>query len=309
MVGIGDLPLPHDRGFMLWTNGRGTQRLAASIDRWASAMLSDDGLAHRATSSPPDAEFTIITRQDGVLAGVWAVDRVFERWSEDVDRHWFALDGDRVESGQVLASLAGPKESILQLERSVLNILGRLSGIATASKKWIEHSPIPIACTRKTTWGLLDKWAVHLGGGLTHRLSKVDAMMLKENDLVQSGLDQVSTIEARLAETHAGDIGGFLTIEVRSVDEALAAALTWAADERVGRLVIMLDNLGPTALLQADRMIRDAGVRGRVVLEGSGQIRFDDLDDWTGSGVDVLSSSSVNRGVPHLDISMLVEGA
>ncbi|RZD39414.1 MAG: hypothetical protein CXT71_04415 [Methanobacteriota archaeon] len=130
---------------------------------------------------------------------------------------------EKVSSGDEIARLKGDREAILVMERPILNILGQLSGIATEARKWSTKAPKQIACTRKTIWGLLDKWAVQLGGGLTHRLSKSDARMLKENDLA-SLYPELDTHGARIARFISEDDqtqnGAFLEIEVRTEKEA-----------------------------------------------------------------------------------------
>ena len=158
-----DYRLPHDRGFMLWRSNEGTRWLEESIERWTFAMLADDEVLGLITPEGERASFTVISRQEGVLAGAWAVDYMIETCATDVDTLWYYGDGDTIGSGETVAIISGGRKSILMLERSILNIIGQLSGIATSSEKWSAASPVPVACTRKTVWGLLDKWAVHLG--------------------------------------------------------------------------------------------------------------------------------------------------
>ena len=130
-----------------------------------------------------------------------------------------------------IAVVSGERDTLLGMERSMLNLLGQLSGIATEAKRWSALAPGQIACTRKTTWGLLDKWAVHLGGGLTHRLHLYDAKMLKENDLAsmyEEHDDHSSRIVAFLQEISNENCGAFLEVEVREEKEAIMAAAAWA---------------------------------------------------------------------------------
>ena len=210
--------------------------------------------------------------------------------------------------------VSGDRDSVLAIERSMLNVLGQLSGIATETKRWSAIAPRQIASTRKTIWGMLDKWAVHLGGGLTHRLSKDDATMVKENDLATM-LTEHEHHEQRLAtylqQVDMSDIGAFLEVEVRTEKEALVAAMVWAqrrGDEKVDRLVIMLDNFSPEQCKSISEQMNDQGVREHVVLEASGGITFKDLKSWHECGLDVVSTSAINRGVKPLDVSMLVNG-
>lgn len=310
--------LPHDRGFMLWRAEEGTRWLEESIERWAFAMLSDDEVIGQLAADDDIASFTIISRQTGILAGAWAADYIIATRTTDIDSLWYLGDGDAIGQDDVVAVLRGGRNTILMLERSILNLIGQLSGIATNSAKWSSASPIPVACTRKTAWGLLDKWAVHLGGGLTHRLSKRDACMLKENDLVASADDsgecenevgEKGVIHQRIINLDEADVGAFLTIEVRSVEEAVSAASAWQQQTIHKPCVIMLDNLGADGAREADVALREAGLRNGVLLEASGGIKFAALNEWENCGVDVISTSAINSGTQPHDFSLLIEGA
>ena len=146
-------------------------------------LCSDDGIDMPFMGGNENVEATIIAKDSGILAGCAAVDHMLQIWAGGLQISWSHGEGRSISSGDEIATIRGDKDAILGMERTILNILGQLSGIATEAKKWSSIAPKQIACTRKTIWGLLDKWAVHLGGGLTHRLSKQDAKMIKENDL------------------------------------------------------------------------------------------------------------------------------
>ena len=153
-----------------------------------------------------------------------------------------------------------------------------------------------------------------MGGGFTHRLNKYDAVMIKENDLAtmmpELG-DHSSRIASYLQNVELSGIGAFLEIEVREEKEAIMAAAAWAQrqDEGKPKLVIMLDNFGPERSRDVASQLTEMGLREHVYLEASGGIVFSQLDEWQESGIDVLSTSAVNRGVPPLDLSMIVDGA
>jgi nicotinate-nucleotide pyrophosphorylase (carboxylating) len=313
---MADAPrLPHDRGHELWTMEDGPSRkLMASIDRWVGSLVGDDGIDMPLSSGSPAVEATVFAREDGLVVGCAVIDYMLQIWAPSVRVNWFAGDGKRVSSGDEIAVVSGDRDSVLAIERSMLNVLGQLSGIATETKRWSAIAPRQIASTRKTIWGMLDKWAVHLGGGLTHRLSKDDATMVKENDLA-SMLTEHEHHEQRLAtylqQVDMSDIGAFLEVEVRTEKEALVAAMVWAqrrGDEKVDRLVIMLDNFSPEQCKSISEQMNDQGVREHVVLEASGGITFKDLKSWHECGLDVVSTSAINRGVKPLDVSMLVNG-
>ncbi|MCP2504829.1 MAG: hypothetical protein NLN65_06010, partial [Candidatus Poseidoniaceae archaeon] len=257
---------------------------------------------------------TLYARADGIIVGTAAVDHMLQIWAPSLKISWMASDGKKVSQDDEIALLSGDRETLLAMERSILNLLGQLSGIATEAKRWSARAPGQIACTRKTVWGLLDKWAVHLGGGLTHRLNRDDAKMLKENDLASMHEDletHASRIVAYLQEVTADDCGAFLEIEVREDKEAILAAATWAQrqGDDLPKLVIMLDNFGPERSREVVAQLVEMNLRDHICLESSGGIVYDQLDEWHESGIDVLSTSAVNRGVSPLDISMIVDGA
>lgn len=259
------------------------------MERWIENLLLDDGMS----VIPSGGERTsakLFCKSKGVFAGKEVINQMIK--GKDVDISWFAEDGDVVDEG-ILAEIEGPRDTLLALERTILNLLARLSGIASNTAKWVDAAPCSVACTRKTTWGLLDKWAVHLGGGLTHRLDKGDALMLKENDLANS-----NSIKDSLAIIDPSK-WGFVEIEVRTIEQAEDAAKYWDKDEA---LVIMLDNMNSEDCIS----VREKITAKNIVLEISGGIRFEKLGEIT--GVDVISASALNQGVPHLDMSIIFEG-
>ena len=307
-------PPPHDRGKELWDASEGPSRmLISSMDRWTSALLADDGVDMPFMGSGHNVEAKIIAKSSGILAGCAAVDHMIQIWAGNLQISWSHGEGRSVGNGDEIATLAGDKDAILSLERTILNILGQLSGIATEAKKWSSKAPRQIACTRKTVWGLLDKWAVHLGGGLTHRLTKQDAKMIKENDFAIMYPELESNgarISKFLAEINPDDCGAFLEIEVREEKEAIMAAFTWSEKRmNVGcdRLVIMLDNFGPERCKSVADELSEMGLREHVVLEASGGILLENLEEWRDCGLDVLSTSTINRGTTPLDLSMLMK--
>lgn len=282
------------------------------MDRWTSALLADDGIDMPFMGGSDNVEAKIIAKSSGILAGCAAVDHMIQIWAGSLQISWSHGEGRSVSSGDEVAIISGDKDAILSLERTILNILGQLSGIATEAKRWSSKAPGQIACTRKTIWGLLDKWAVHLGGGLTHRLSKQDAKMIKENDLAIM-YPELNTNGARiskfLTEIDTSECGAFLEVEVREEKEAIMAAFTWSERRMIDgcdRLVIMLDNFNPDRCKSVADELTEMGLREHVVLEASGGILLENLEDWRECGLDVLSTSTINRGTTPLDLSMLI---
>ena len=235
--------LPHDRGHLLWTAEDGPSRLlTGSMDRWVTAVLGDDGIDGPLMGFGDKKTANIIAKSTGTVAGAAVVDYMLQIWAPGLNATWRAGDGRRVSEGDIILELHGDSESLLRIERPVLNILGQLSGIATESAKLAQIASRQVAATRKTVWGLLDKWAVHLGGGLTHRLNKDDAKMVKENDIAALGNESLHAIVTVLTETNLDECGAFLELEVTNEKEAIIAATTWkqrASEIEAPPLVLM----------------------------------------------------------------------
>jgi nicotinate-nucleotide pyrophosphorylase (carboxylating) len=257
------------------------------------------------------------TKQAGTLAGLNAADHLLREWMPGAKWHWPVGDGAIVNAGKVILDIEGGREQVLAAERIILNLIGRLSGIATNASLWQQKaSPVDVASTRKVHWGLLDKWAVHLGGGLTHRLTRKDARMIKENDLstmIRKDEKRPLGISRVVSELDLDSLGAFIVLEVRTIDEAVAAAETWAQrmekENRKDRLTVMLDNMNTEKAKEVVLDLETRKLRELVIIEASGGISFEDLPVWSELGVDVISSSGLHNGTDALDVSMLFDGA
>jgi len=238
----------------------------------------------------------VISKADGVVAGVDVAAAVFAAVDRDLTVERRAADGDRVAPGDELLALRGDARAILAAERVALNLLGRLSGVATLTARYvaaIEGTGTRILDTRKTTPGMraLEKAAVVAGGGISHRFGLYDAILVKENHVrVAGGVGEA----ARCALAGAPD-GVTVEIEVESLDEldeALAAG--------VGR--VLLDNMDPAVLRTAvDR------TAGRAELEASGGITLETVRAVAGTGVDFVSVGALTHSAPALDVSLLFD--
>ena len=285
-----------------------------SIDRWMAAMVSDEGSG----GEGPDVsmEAVVISKERGIICGNFVVDRLLQTHYPSCSVEWRVSEGSIVEVGDEVLKISGNGVEILRSERVLLNVLGRLSGISTNSWRWInEAGSLGVATTRKVDWGLLDKWAVHVGGGLTHRLSREDALMIKDSEVLSARVGDETEDEAltRLVLEIDMDTNSFFTvIEVRSIEQAISVAEIWkgAQTEREGseRVVILLDNMGPKQSSLVSRRLEEEGLREWCVLEGSGGICLEEVEEWTKCGVDLISTSSINRGVLPLDLSMRFRG-
>jgi len=304
--------LPHNRSSALF-DGKGgfSERFKESIDLWSTALLNDDGIIHPIKGDTSQVNSKIVVKQKGIFAGRGLIDIICNYWAPQLQLNWNFTDGDLVSNGDILVEIIGDKTQLLKIERPILNILGRLSGIATTTHIWSTKIKIPIASTRKTTWGLLDKWAVHVGGALTHRLDRNDALMLKENDLAAQfpELDVNDRIKFGLENIDIGNSGAFIILEVRSKEEAIVAAKTWGAIGKNKPLTIMLDNIEVTECDEIIQQISKLNLHCKVYFEASGGITLENLDNWKNSLVNVISTSSIHRGTQPLDISLLFEEA
>ena len=239
----------------------------------------------------------VVTRVEGVLAGVDVAAAVFRKVDPDLKVRVAMRDGSTLKAKDVIAEIEGPVPSILKGERTALNFLQRLSGIATETRKYVKEVAgyhARILDTRKTTPGLrsLEKYAVRAGGGHNHRRGLGDGILVKDNHIQamrQSGLRLREVIErVRLRAPHT------LKIEVEVEDlEQVREALG------VGVEVLLLDNMGIEEMTEAVRM---AG--GRAITEASGRINLQNVRAVAATGVDLISVGALTHSVRALDISL-----
>ena len=263
-----------------------------------AALREDLGLAGDVTTAAvvpasTQIETRLSSRESGRLAGLPAALEVFRQLDPDLTAQVFLFDGADVDAGQTIAAVKGPARPILAGERTALNILTRLSGIATATCRAVEAVKphrTRVACTRKTTPGLraLEKYAVRVGGGINHRFGLFDAVLIKDNHVAVAGGLGLAIARARTAVGHMMKI----EVEVDSLDQ-IAEALDAGVD------AVLLDNMSPGQVRQAVGM-----VAGRAVTEASGGIRPDTVRDYAAAGVDIVSLGWLTHSVPGLDIGL-----
>lgn len=296
--------LPHDRSHLLWTDAP-TARFTESMDRWTKTLIGDDPSGTPPTPNP-HAVAKIIAKESGILAGQPVLNHLFANNCQNPHLKWNISEGDGFLDGDVILSIEADGTEILSVERTAMNLITRMSGIATKTSKWVKIlDGVAIAATRKTLWGVLDKWAVHVGGGLTHRIDRSDAPMIKEND------SALSTISLTDQMSNAAFNSDFLVIEVTSMEHALTVAREWKnniqKNEITNLLTLLLDNLGPEGSLDVARQLETKGLRGGLVLEGSGGVRTSELARWSHSGMDVVSSGALTMDSSPIDMTMLME--
>ena len=235
----------------------------------------------------------LYAKQKGVVAGLWLVEQVFQCVDPRIQVHKLLKDGDKVNVGGVVLELSGPLSSILQGERTALNFLQHLSGIATATKRAVDQVaglPVRIVDTRKTLpgWRALQKYAVRVGGGQNHRFGLYDAVMLKDNHLAAVGglTEAVQRIKAQ--------VGHMTKIEVEcETIEQVQEAITCGVD------VIMLDNMDLVQMREAVQYIDK-----RAIVEASGGMVEERLREVAETGVDLISIGVLTHSVQALDFSL-----
>jgi nicotinate-nucleotide pyrophosphorylase (carboxylating) len=228
------------------------------------------------------------------LAGIGVARRVFALLDAQVSFEGLIEDGQAVRRGEVLAWLKGDAASLLQGERVALNLLQRLSGVATLTARFVEAvegTGATIVDTRKTTPGLraLEKYAVRVGGGGNHRMALYDGVLIKENHIVAAGGIAVAVSRARRYAPHTLKV----EVEVRDLDE-VTAALAAGAD------ILLLDNMDLDQLRAAVEL-----VAGRAVTEASGGVNLDSVRPIAETGVDLISVGALTHSYRAVDISML----
>lgn len=274
--------------------------LSQAEDTIRRALEEDIGWGDVTTQCtvPPDAvlDGQLIAKQAGVIAGLEVARLVFALLDEHVQFAPCVKSGDPVKIGQLIATIAGPGLALLSGERVALNLLQRMSGIATLTRRFVEAvrgTSAIILDTRKTTPGLraLDKWAVRLGGGQNHRFGLYDMVLIKENHIAVAG----GSMTEAVARVRARDLRRLaIEVEVKNLDE-LREALGLSVER------ILLDNMTVDEMCNAVQL-----ANGRIPLEASGNITLENVAVVAATGVDFISVGALTHSVQALDISLLL---
>ena len=232
-------------------------------------------------------------KESGVLCGIGVAKRVFELIDPTIEFTALKKDGDRIEKGEIIAEVRGKATNVLTGERTGLNLMQRMSGIATRTAeavKQVEGTKAKICDTRKTTPGLrvIEKYAVKVGGGTNHRFNLADGILIKDNHIVAAGSITAAVKAARANAPHTLKI----EVEVETFDE-LNEALEAGAD------IIMLDNMSCADMTEAVQI-----VAGRALTEASGNMGDRNLAEVAACGVDLISIGALTHSVRALDISL-----
>ena len=276
------------------------------LEEKLQAMLAEDTGQGDITTSlivPADAcaQATVVAKQTGIVAGIEEVNIFLQSLGLEVKAS--VNDGKKVRPGEVLLRISGDARTLLTAERTLLNLLSRMSGIATATRNLVEKLQkakvkTKVACTRKTAPGLLyfDKKAVMIGGGDTHRLHLDDMILIKDNHIALAGSVEKAVEKAR---KHAS-FSKRIEVEVTKADEVLPAV-------RAGADVVMLDNFSPKQIQKAMILLKREKYCGKIMVEASGGITAENIMRYASTGVDVISLGEITQSPRALDVSLEIK--
>jgi nicotinate-nucleotide pyrophosphorylase (carboxylating) len=274
-----------------------------AIDEAVHRALDEDlGRAGDITSMATIPETTaahaaMVARQAGRIAGLPLAVATLQKLSPEIKITAHVRDGASVAKGAHVLTINGPARAVLTAERTALNFVGRLSGIATLTADYVRHTAgtkMRICCTRKTTPGLraLEKYAVRCGGGFNHRFGLDDAILIKDNHIAVAG--GVTPVLQR-ARNNVGHLVK-VEIEVDTLTQLREVLATGLAD------VVLLDNMDTATLTEAVKL-----AQGRVVLEASGRLTFETIAAIAATGVDYASSGALTHSAPSFDVAIDIE--
>ena len=274
-----------------------TEAERAAVSRALAEDLGADGDVSAALIPDREARAVIVARAAGVLAGTGAAQEAFRQVDASTRVDWLVRDAGELQPDQKVATIGGRLSSLLTAERTALNFLGHLSGIATQTRRFVDAARTGggagILDTRKTTPGLreLEKAAVRAGGGLNHRMSLSDMVLLKDNHLAAVGISEaVAAARDRWPELK-------IEVECDTLEQAIEAA-------DAGADIVMLDNMAPEEV--ADCVHKLAG---RCPIEVSGNVSLETVGAYSGAGADFISVGRLTHSAPSLDLSMEIRVA
>ncbi|MDU5471106.1 MAG: carboxylating nicotinate-nucleotide diphosphorylase [Peptoniphilus harei] len=267
------------------------------IDKYILAALREDMTSGDITTDSilkdEKAEVNLIAKDKGILAGLDVFKRVFELLDEDVTFEFYFSDGDEVNNKDLVGKISGRAKAILEGERTALNLLQRMSGIATYTKKMVDaldSKHVKILDTRKTTpnMRIFEKYAVTLGGGYNHRYNLSDGIMLKDNHIDAAGGIREAVEKVRSLNPFVKKI----EVEVENFDQ-VREALEAKAD------IIMLDNMDIEEIKEACKIINK-----KAIIECSGNVSLENINSYKDLDIDYISSGAITYSAGVLDLSM-----
>ena len=256
-------------------------------------ITSEDITTNSVMRKKETGEVQLLCKEDGVIAGLWVFERVFTLLDENTETEFYVKDGDKVKKGQLLGMVRGDIRVLLSGERTALNYLQRMSGIATYTRQiadMLEGSQTKLLDTRKTTpnMRIFEKYAVKTGGGYNHRYNLSDGILLKDNHIGAAGSVKKAV---EMAKEYAPFVRK-IEVETENLD-MVKEALEAGAD------IIMLDNMSPEMMREAVELID-----GRAQTECSGNVTRENIEKLVSIGVDYISSGALTHSAPILDLSL-----
>jgi nicotinate-nucleotide pyrophosphorylase (carboxylating) len=299
----------HQRGKELTINNEFYFRwLGQFFDReYAEDVGSQDLTSKALLIGDREEEAVLKSKHIGVVGGVEEVSWFFRTHGLEVNVH--VKDGAKVRKGETVLGVRGAQKELLATERIGLNVLQRMSGIATETRNLVElikHHDTRIAATRKTPLRYLDKKAVFLGGGLTHRFGLWDSILIKDNHLrvlQEKGIGNYIERAIDMASAFS-DEASFLEIEATNEDEALRAAGKFRQLKLKKPCIVMLDNMSPSEIKQTIMKLKEKSLYDNVLLEASGNISRKNIVKYAETEVDVISLGYLTHSVTALDMSL-----
>ncbi|VUT27568.1 MAG: nicotinate-nucleotide pyrophosphorylase [Candidatus Syntrophoarchaeum sp. GoM_oil] len=264
------------------------------MDRELDRFIDEDLSGYIEFMPQVEAEAEINVKEDGIISGISEAVAVFEYFNVGVVSLF--EDGDRIKKGDLIMRAKGDGRGILAAERLALNFLGSMSGIATLTACFVERAgAVGIAGTRKTTPGFrsFEKRAIITGGGDPHRFNLADMVMIKENHISLVGLEQAIELGKGVSFTKK------VEVEVTGLDDAIRAA-------ELGSDIIMFDNMTVDEIKSAVGTLEERGLRKRVLLEASGGITLENVNEYAQSGVDIISVGAITHHAVWLDFSLKI---
>ena len=270
--------------------------LSSELERFVAEDLGEWDDSSRLVPETP-AQAAIIAKEDCIISGLAEAEEILDYFGLHCERLYD--DGEFVPGGSRVLGISGSARAILQAERLTLNFLARMSGISTMTRECVLSAggAARIAATRKTTPGFraFEKKAVFLGGGDRHRFNLSDAVLIKDNHIRILGLKEC----LRRAKENAS-FTKKIEVEVESLEEMMLAA-------RGGADIIMFDNMSPEMIEQGVELLREMGLREKVMLEASGGINPANIPQYAQSGVDIISLGALTKDARWIDLSLEME--
>lgn len=283
------------------------------VDAIVAAALAEDRAGYDITTHatvPPDqaGEATVLFKEAGVVCGLEVMRATFTRLSPEITLAVHHEDGTYVDAGTAVAEVRGPLAAMLSAERVALNLLQRMSGVATMAHRYVEAArrggPARVVDTRKTTPGLraLERYAVRTGGAHNHRNTLEDGVMIKDNH-VEAARRRGASLASVVAQVRER-IPHTVRIEIEADTPELAREAVEAGVD-----IVLLDNMPPETMRAIVDQARTNPSTGRVIFEASGGIRLETIEAIAASGVDLISVGALTHSAPALDISLDVRPA